>query len=250
MIKQSVRRSRTLLGAGVLLAGAALLAPLTIGAQSTPSGDRWLHVRVISSDADGESVSVNVPLELAEKVLPIINKNQLHGGKITVDKLDADGVDLRALLEAVKSAKDGEFVTVNGKDGEDVRVAKQGGFLLVHVTDVDSHRTHAHNANKHASKDSADKTQDGKNYVEGESAGKEALNTSVSHVEVRVPLAVVDALLSGKKDELDLLAGLRMLSAQGDTELVSVKDGEESVRVWVDSKNTNGTAGGPGGGAR
>jgi hypothetical protein len=58
-----------------------------------------------------------------------------------------------------------------------------------------------------------------------------------SRVEVKVPLKVVDALLSGKKDELDIAAGLRALSAQGDTELVSVKDNESTVRVWLDSKN-------------
>jgi len=54
----------------------------------------------------------------------------------------------------------------------------------------------------------------------------------------------VDALLSGGKNEIDLVAGLRALSSQGDTELVSVKDDENTVRVWVDSKNTNGAEGG------
>jgi hypothetical protein len=67
---------------------------------------------------------------------------------------------------------------------------------------------------------------------------------------VKVPLSVVDALFSGKKDELDLLAGLKMLSSQGDTELVSVKDEENIVRIWVDSKNSNGMTDGPGGGTR
>jgi len=50
--------------------------PRQASTQSTTSvsKDRWLHVRVISSDAKGETVRVNVPLELAEKVLPAINK--------------------------------------------------------------------------------------------------------------------------------------------------------------------------------
>jgi hypothetical protein len=50
-------------------------------------------------------------------------------------------------------------------------------------------------------------------------------------------MRVVDALFSPDKDELDLIAGLHALAAQGDTELVSVKDEENTVRVWVDSKN-------------
>ena len=216
-----------------VIAAALLLSPCAGYAQSATNADRWLHVRVVSTDSKGETVCVNVPLELAEKILPAINKKELHGGKITIDKLDTEGVDLRALLEAVRSAKDGEFVTVKGSDGEDVRVAKQGGFLLVHVTDGAGHIPHRH----HADNDSADKKQDDR-------AAKQTVATSVSHVEVKIPLAVVDAMLSGGKDELDLVAGLRVLSAQGDTELVSVKDGEDTVRVWIDSKNTNDSEGG------
>ena len=61
--------------------------------------------------------------------------------------------------------------------------------------------------------------------------------TEKSRVEVKVPMKVVEALFSAGKDELDVLAALRALSAHGDTELVSVKDGEQTVRVWLDSKN-------------
>ena len=217
--------------ATLVIAGTLLLTPLAGNAQTVAGEDRWLHVRVVSTDAKGESVCVNVPLEMAEKVLPAINKNQLHGGKVSIDKFDDNGVDLRAVLEAVRGSKDGEFVTVNGKDGEDVRVAKQSGFLVVHVTDSSGHIHH-----HHMMKD-GDKKQD-------DSVSKGTTTPTVSHVEVKIPLSVVDALLSAGKDELDLVAGLRALSKQGDTELVSVKDEENTVRVWVDSKNTNGAEGG------
>jgi ABC-type oligopeptide transport system substrate-binding subunit len=165
---------------------------------STSSGDRWLHVRVTNPGSKEETVRVNVPLELAEKVLPTINKDRLHSGKVRFDDIDCHGVDLRALADAVRASKDGEFVTVQNKDS-DVRVAKQNGTLFVHVTD----------------KNRAKKSQ----------------------VEVRVPMRVVDALFSAGKDELDLVAALHALSSQGDTELVSVKDEENTVRVWLDSKN-------------
>ncbi len=58
-----------------------------------------------------------------------------------------------------------------------------------------------------------------------------------SQVEIKVPMKVVDALFSAGKDELDLVAALHALSAQGDTELVSVKDQDNTVRIWLDSKN-------------
>jgi len=50
-------------------------------------------------------------------------------------------------------------------------------------------------------------------------------------------MKVVDALFSAGKDELDVVATLHALSANGDTELVSVKDEENTVRIWIDSKN-------------
>jgi hypothetical protein len=52
-------------------------------------------------------------------------------------------------------------------------------------------------------------------------------------------MKVVDALLSAGKDELDILAALKALSAHGDTDLVTVKDEENTVRVWIDSKNVS-----------
>lgn len=199
-------RTRRLLPVIAFLAAAALFAPVRSTAQNNSSqtsashGERWLHVRVISTDARGETVKVNVPLELAEHVLPAINHDRLHNGKVRVGNIDCDGVDVRALLDAVKTAKDGEFVTVQKKDG-DIAVTKKDGQLLVHVHDRE--------------------------------------RPKAQQVEVKVPMKVVEALLSADKDELDVVAALHALAAQGDTELVSVKDEENTVRVWVDSKSVS-----------
>ena len=165
---------------------------------SSEKGERWLHVRVICTDGKGDTVRVNVPLELAEKVLPAVNHDRLHNGKVKIDNSDINDVDLRAIMDAIRSAKDGEYVTVQGNDN-DVRVAKEGNHLIVHVVD----------------KERAKKSQ----------------------VEVKVPMKVVEALLSAGKDELDLVAALHALGSQGDVELVSVKDSENTVKVWLDSKN-------------
>jgi hypothetical protein len=187
----------------LLIPGLARAQTSAAKASSTPSmtsakQDRWLHVRVISSDAKGETVRVNVPLELAEKVLPAINHDRLHGGKVKIDCAHVNDVDLRVMVDAIRAAKDGEYVTVQGTDN-DVRVAKQDNHLIVHVLDK----------------------------------GK----SKRSQVEIKVPMKVIDALFSAGKDELDLVAALHALSAAGDTELVSVKDNENTVKVWLDSKN-------------
>ena len=56
-------------------------------------------------------------------------------------------------------------------------------------------------------------------------------------VDVTIPLPVVEALLSGGKDELNILAGIHALGVQGDITLVSVTDAHDNVRIWIDSKN-------------
>jgi hypothetical protein len=205
-IRAMTNRTRQFLPVFAFLAASFLFAPLGTQAQTnssqsstSASGDRWLHVRVVSTDGKGETVRVNVPLELAEKVLPAIDHDRLHNGRVRINDVDSHGVDLKSIFEAVRTTKDGEFVTVQDKD-EDVSVAKKGEQLLIHVHDK-----------KNKAKD--------------------------AHCEVTVPMKVVDALLSAGKDELDLVAGLRALSKQGDVELVSVKDDENTVRVWLDSKN-------------
>ena len=220
------------------LAGVAalLLLPLTTFAQTSSSStaDRWLHVRVVSSDGRGETVRVNVPLDLAEKILPAINKERLHSGKVRITSADCDGVDIKAILEAVRTSKDGEFVTVQSNDA-DVRVAKQAGYLLIHVTDKSGKHHMGHHMHKFdKSDDSPAKNDKSEKPEKSESAANRE-----SKVEVKVPMKVVDALFSAGKDELDVLAALRALSASGDAELVSVKDDENTVRIWLDSKNVS-----------
>lgn len=198
----------------LLAASAALLIPGFVRAQATSapastdkattsasksaSGERWLHVRVINTDNRGETVRVNVPLEMAEKVLPAVSHDRLHNGKVRINEAHMDDVDLHAIMDAIRTSKDGEYVTVQGTEN-DVRVAKENNHLIIHVVD----------------KQGSKKCQ----------------------VEIKVPMKVVDALFSAGKDELDLVAALHALSAQGDTELVSVKDSENTVKIWLDSKN-------------
>ena len=232
----SIFSHRTTRPASIALAGALLLAPVsllwpalqaqevTVTSSSSSTSDRWLHVRVIDSNHRGETVRVNVPLEMAEKVLPAINKDRLHSGKIQINHNDIEGVDLKTLLEAVRSSKDGEYVTVQSNDN-DVRVAKQAGYMVVHVTEKGFKSSKSDKADKSADK-SADRS-DEKSYER-------------SRVDVKIPMKVVEALLSAGKDELDLVAALRALSAHGgDTELVSVKSDDSTVRVWLDSKNVS-----------
>ncbi len=179
------------------LFAAALMITAIIHAQ-TPQGERWLHVRVDGTVANGDMAHVNLPISFAIAILANVNHDQLHHGHINLGHADLNGVDVRAILDAVRTAHDGEFVTVKNHN-QDVSVAKQNGMLVVHATD-------------------------------GRSSGRQS-------VEVRVPISVVDAMLSAGGQDLDVAAGLRALASHGDTDLVTVKDSNHTVHVWIDSKN-------------
>lgn len=175
-----------------------LLATAAFGAPT----EKYLHVRV-TSGSDKEVVSVNVPLSLAEKVVPAINHGKLNQGKVTIDEGDMKDVDVRAILEAVKNSPDGEYVTIQGKD-QDVRVAKSKGNLVVHVTDKSKAK---------------DKEKGG------------------SKVDVIIPMSVVNALVPSDKHEIDLVAAIHALSNSGEKLMVTVHDSDDDVKVWVDAES-------------
>jgi hypothetical protein len=161
------------------------------------TAERYLHVKVEDS-ANGDSVNVNVPLSMAEKILPAVNHGNLHQGKVTVSQPQLNGIDVRAILDAIRTAPDNDIVIVKQKD-QNVRVAKTNGNIVVQVR----------------------------------SNGKENVK-----VDITVPMKVVDALFStATQDELDVAAAIRALSDAGDALLITVQDATQHVRIWVDSRN-------------
>jgi hypothetical protein len=197
-----MRRGTQPVAISCLLLVATIAVAITMTrAAAKPATERYLHVRVDGGEK-GESVNVNVPLSMAVKILPTINRGDLHNGRVTINHADINDVDVRAILDAVRTAPDNEFVTVKSRE-QDVRVAKSNGNLIIHVRD----------------------SSDG--------AGKGG-----QKVDVTVPMKVVDALFStAKKDELDIAAAVQALGEAGETVLVSVQDAEQNVRIWIDSKS-------------
>jgi len=178
----------------LVLAVLALFAGFAVEAAAA---DRWLHVKVEKSGAKPEYVRVNLPLALAEKVLPAVQAGALREGRVRIQGAP-EGIDLRAIFDAVRTLNDGEFVTVETED-ETVRVAKEKGFLVARIHE----RT-----------------------------------GSQDNVDIRIPMVIVEALLSGEGDELNLAAAIRALSEHGEELVINVASKDETVRVWVDSKNT------------
>lgn len=156
--------------------------------------ERYLHVRV-TNPTTHELVRVNVPLSIAEKIIPAINHGQLHNGKIEIGGFTADNVNVRQILDALKTAPEGEFVTVQEPDS-DVHVAKEHGELVVHVIDK-------------GSKENVDVT-----------------------VPWNVAEALIS---DTSEDQLNIEAAIKALSSAGDVNLVTVTGKDENVRVWIDS---------------
>lgn len=178
---------------------ALLMLALTGTAALAGAQSLWFHIRVDEKGTDGEIVRVNVPVKLVEAVLPMIEEKEFHHGTVRLDHHDVDAAQLRQMLAAVRDSEDGEYVTVDGPD-EKVRIRKENGVLSI---DVD----------------------------EG--------GATPETVHVRVRMEVLDAMLSGQSDELDIAAGVQKLGEMGHGDIVTVHSDDETVRIWVDDKNTD-----------
>ncbi len=165
------------------------------GATAAPA-EKFLHVQVSDTKANGENVNVNVPLSLAEKVLPTIDRGPLHNGRVTFDHNELQGIDMPTIIDAIKTSPDNKMVTVRQKD-ENIDVSKEGDTIMVHVNDTGKHG---------------------------------------DNVNVTVPISVVDALFSTtQENEIDVAAALHALDNASDSFLVTVENAGQHVRVWVDS---------------
>lgn len=175
---------------------AALLAPVLMlsGVLGAAEAPAWLHVQVTEGGAKAAKVSVNLPLSLVDVAFDIAKDQHLQGGRIKLEHSDMKLADLRRVWAELKNAGDTEFVTVEEKD-ESVRIERKGERVLVRVSD--------------------------------KKGGGEK-------VRVDVPTGVVDALLSGEGDSLNLRSALDELKRTAGGEFIHVNDGDSHVRVWID----------------
>jgi hypothetical protein len=213
-----MKRSVQVWAAVCLLAGASvatLVAARRAGAATT---EKYLHIRVNDSESK-ETVNVNLPLSLAEKILPTINHGDLKDGRVSVGHagMGMDNVDLRAILDALRNAPDNEFVTVKS-ESEDVRVAKSKGSLIIHVNQTPKPKAKTgKNADKDADSD----------------------NDKPEKVDITIPMSVVNALVPNDKKEIDVVGAIHALADAGESLLVTVHDSTNDVRIWVDADGSS-----------
>ncbi len=199
-----------------IVLGMFAVLPLTFvlaGIGPTPAwADPWIHIKVVETGPDAETVRVNVPLSLVEAMMPLIDHAQdddsdaaeddrssrRHRHHISFNDHDVTPAELRALLDAVRTAEDGEYISVDGVD-EKIRVTKSEGVFVIDVDD----------------------------------RGEEQ-----EQVRVRMRMEVLEALLSGSSDELNFAAAARSLRSHEGEDLVTVTSKDETVRIWIDDKKS------------
>lgn len=109
---------------------AVMLLALLAGGAAQASSKTWLHVRVEEGGKKREKVKVNIPLSLAESVIPLIQENELARGKLRIPHHKVKVEDLRKVWETLRAQGDAEYVTVESEDGK-IRVLVRGNYLFI-----------------------------------------------------------------------------------------------------------------------
>lgn len=177
--------------------GAALLIAVTaVAAPRTGQDAPWLHIRVVEHGDSGSRVNVNLPLSLVEVALDLAEAEIAREGHFHMHHSDVEVADLRRAWSELRDAGDAEFVTVE-EDDEHVRISRQGDRVLIEIRDA--------------------RTED------LEETGR-----------IEVPVSVVDVLLEGEGNELNLRGALQELVRTQRGDLVRIEDRDASVRIWIE----------------
>ena len=230
MIEATTVRRAALGAMTVIVASGAAIG--LHAAQSQQDPQPWVHV-----DMSGRTtMSLNLPLAAIEAALAmapeaIVDRDgqlQLGGQR------EIPVTAIRAAWSQLRDAGDVEIANIQ-EEGQSVRIAREGDTILVDVTGTDDGDDAG---------DEGDVDEDGAEHADGEhdddadhGAAGHRRGGFVGEVQVRVPVSVVDALLSGAGESLDVRAAIQQLSALRG-EMVQVIHPEGRVRVWIDESPT------------
>lgn len=167
---------------------------------SAAASDRWFHVHVDDRSSGGAEVRVNLPLSLIDSALKLIPESisREFSTELRIELNDA-GFSFDELRDLWSEIRDGDDATYLTVRDDDVSFqVRKSGDFLLVESD----------------------------------------ESSETQIDVRFPLPVVDALLSGPDGRLDFSAAIQALAEYDDGNMVTVRDRDTTVRVWVDSSNT------------
>ncbi len=172
----------------------AALFALAVALPAAAAPDLWFHVEVNESGGENANIKVNLPVSLIESMLPMIEDHSELRDGRIV--IDESEVSVDDLRRVLDSLHDTPNATFAEIETDDERIVffKDGAYLRVE-TDASSEGT---------------------------------------EIRARFPITVLEALLSGTGNELNVGAALQALADHGAGELVTVRDRDATVRVWID----------------
>lgn len=160
----------------------------------------WLHIRVTEAGEDGAKVSINLPISLVQVFADIAEKEiekelSGHGSHIDID-INRHDIKIADIRRAWTELRNaGDAEFVEVEEGDEyVKISRAGNTILIEF-------------NKGAGDDNG---------------------------RVEVPVSVVDALLDGDGERLNLRAAIDEMIAASSGEIVFVQDGDTTVRIWIE----------------
>ena len=184
-----------------LAIGAAML--LSVGTTALAQDADWIHVRV--TEDEGTSVNVNLPMSLISVAMELAQKHVMD------EDMDMDFGD----------EFDGHirFGGHNDMEIEDLRL------MWAELRDAgDADYVQVQNEDETVNIYRRDDTV----FIEVDEAGDDK-------VRLQVPFSVVDVLLEGDGNEINLVGALHEMARANNGEVLQVNDGETKVRIWIDN---------------
>ena len=191
-------RAKSFWSTALLLVMTTLVASAaTIGRPATQQEPEPWVHVEVTSDG-GTNMNLDLPLAAVTAMLALAPETIVQNGEFQFgSSYQVPVAAIREMWRELRDVGDVEFVTIQ-YEGQDVRIARAGETILVNVSDSDG---------------------------DDES------------VRVEIPVPVVDALLSGDGDTLNVGAAIEELSMLRG-ELVRVIESDNNIRIWIDESPT------------
>ena len=230
MLEGTVSKVTTVRRMALAVMTAFVASGAAIGLHAAQAGQDpqpWIHLDMTGEQAN---MNLNLPLAAIEAALALApeaivdSEGQLQLG----GQREIPVVAIREVWNQMRGAGDIEFANI--QDGrQSIRVAREGDTILVNVTGTDDEDDAGQEGDAESDEDEAEHDHDG--------AEHDRDRGGIGEVQIRVPVRVVDALLSGAGETLDVRAAIQELaSLRG--EMVQVIQPDARIRVWIDESPT------------
>jgi hypothetical protein len=175
-----------------------LVASASAIAESAAQQGPQPWIHVEITGDNGENMNLNLPLAAIEAAIALAPEAIVSDGRLKLgSENEVPVAAIRGMWQELRGVGDVEFATIQ-HEGKDVRIAREGDTILVNVNDSDA---------------------------------------DDEEVRVEIPVPVVDALLSGEGDSLNVRAAIQELSGLRG-EMVRVIESDNNIRIWIDELPT------------